>query len=212
MEEEDEEEEEHPNDEDENNDEDDLQQQRRTNRQERQHDKEEKSKTSAQERLNGRTVSKDGTVRTIYRATIKLGTVKKEHHKLVQPFVHVLRFLEQWCLLDDTAQLTTMRGTNRGKVHSTHEIQRISEPAKIKNLIHPFYTKDSTNSLILNATIEITSKRSYWSTQKKLNDIHQYIIPNKINIRMIGINFFQEVAVRMLTETCSSLNQNRDDI
>jgi hypothetical protein len=206
-----EEEKEHPTNEKENND-NDVQQQRRTNRKERRHDKEEKSKTSAQERLNGRTISNDGTVRTIYRTTIKFGTVKKEHHKIVQPFVHVLRFLEQWCLLDDTAQLTTMRGINRGKVHSTHEIQRITEPAKIKNLIHPFYTKDSTNSLILNATIEITSQRSYWSTQKKLNDIHQYTIPNKINIRMIGINFFQEVAVRMLTETCSSLNQNRDDI
>jgi hypothetical protein len=160
-------------------------------------------KENYQERQKGTTTLHDGSTRNIYRTTIKFGTIKKENQKIIQPFVLIIRFFKQWCLLDDSARLTVTRGKSLGKTYSTNEAQRLTEPTRIKNLIHPFYTKGRADSLILNVTIEVTSKHYYWSAQKKLNDIHQYTTSNKIFVRMIRINFFQEVAVHMLTETSS---------
>jgi hypothetical protein len=150
-----------------------------------------------------------------YKLQIVYGREKMEEKRIIEPMQHVAKFMKHWTIIDPTAKLTVISGefkTDKNTSHVYSKDNPPNTPSEIKSILHVFYTKGYGTDVLLNTTIKITSKQTFWDTHRAIADIHYYLKPQKIKPQLIGIDMLQQVAVGFLTETSSALLHNRDDI
>jgi hypothetical protein len=138
-----------------------------------------------------------------------------EEKRIIEPMQNVAKFMKHWTIIDPTAKLTIISGEFKTDKHTSHVYSKDNPPNtpnEIKSILHAFYTKGYGNDVLLNTTIEITSKQIFWDTHRAIADIDYYLKPQKSKPQLIGIDMLQQVAVGFLTETSSDLLHNRDDI
>jgi hypothetical protein len=123
---------------------------------------------------------------------------------------HVSGFLSKWQQIDPVAELTIFAGPH--KQWSYKKNTAPTTPLQVKNCVHAFYNKGKNSEIVLNTTIEITSNTSFWTINKRIQDIQGFLRPKKIEVHMIPLDMLQEVAICILTETSISLKHKKDNI
>jgi hypothetical protein len=123
---------------------------------------------------------------------------------------HVSEFMQHWNLLDEGAELTNLHGKHRHWTYKDGKAPRT--PIQVRHCVHAFYNKGREDSIVLSTTIEISSKRDFWSTQKQMISIQAFLKFKYISVHMVALDLLQEVCIGILTETSSIVRHDRDNI
>jgi hypothetical protein len=145
-----------------------------------------------------------------YRLQLKFGKVVQNDKTIVNVMDHVSEFMQHWNLIDEEAELTNLSGDHRHWTYKAGKAPRT--PSQVKHCVHAFYNKSRADAVVLNTTIEITSTRDFWSTQKQMVSIHAFLKSKQISVHMVALDILHEVCVGILTETSSILRHDRNNI
>jgi hypothetical protein len=123
---------------------------------------------------------------------------------------HVSEFMQHWNLIDKGAELTNLHGEHNHWTYKAGKDPRT--PSQVTHCVHAFYNKGREDAVVLSTTIEISSKRDFWSTQKQMISIQAFLKSKHISVHMVVLEILQEVCVGIVTETSSILRHDRDNI
>jgi hypothetical protein len=113
-------------------------------------------------------------------------------------------------LIDEGAELTNLHSEHNHWTYKAGKAPRT--PSQVRHCVHAFYNKGREDAVVLSMTIEISSKRDFWSTQKQMISIQAFLKSNQISVHMVALDLLQEVCIGLLTETSSILRHDRDNI